>query len=297
MKKISFLKKIGIGLTPVIATTPLIFSTTGCSTNNAILTTSISFNKFLEDESLQNMSKNYFSNDEILLGSTKFFDGNYILLIGSNAYPLENNVPANTQRFFGDLYNSRNVNTWFTTYLKSSVWWRDVKTSNGLKLNRDFGFVTYIDNFDFHFYDGNREIFITDNAKLGYGYTKQNFGPFDKWTEPLLSQTRLLNEGWDKDEKVTTSDYIRQDDQAKSFRAFMQRGATFFPTNDKRTKTFETSDNNKASLMAVYKDGRLVDIIDMPTKEKTDPDPEDRETSTLYGTINKYFTDEEKKDE
>ncbi|MCQ3915267.1 MAG: hypothetical protein MJ195_00490 [Mycoplasmoidaceae bacterium] len=75
----------------------------------------------------------------------------------------------------------------------------------------------------------------------------------------------------------------------------MRRGAMMFPTTETRTKTFDTSDNNKASLMVVYKDGRLVDVIDMPTKEKTDPDPDhkDKETTTLYGTINKYFTDEE----
>ncbi|XQP55413.1 MAG: hypothetical protein ACOQNV_01470 [Mycoplasmoidaceae bacterium] len=301
MRKFSLLKKISMGLGSVAAATPLVFSATSCSSDNAILANYISYDAFLNDESLEHMNNGHFDNDDLLLGSKKFFKGNYILLIGSNAYPTdEKGEVSATQKFFGST-ESRIVDEWFAN-IHNSVWYRDVQEAGTLKLNRDFGFVTYIDSFNFRFFDGNNhEYYVTDNAKLGYGYAKKNIGPFDKWNKDWISQTRELNHTetyqWDKDEKVTESDYIRQDKSAKAFRAFMNRGASMFPTTDKRTKPFDTSPGNKASLLAIYKDGKLVDIVDMPTQEIKNPDPEkDKDTTTLYGTINKYFTDEEKED-
>lgn len=301
MKKFSLLKKLCIGLGSVAIAAPLVCTATSCSSDNGILANYISYNTFLNDESLNRMKHGRFDNDDLLLGSKKFFNGNYILLIGSNAYAMENGDASLIQKFFGST-ESRDVKSWFDN-IHNSVWYRDVQTvdSGSLKLNRDFGFVTYIDNFNFRFFDGNNhEYYVTDNAKLGYGYAKKNIGPFDKWKEDWISQTRELNHTetyqWDKNEKVTTSDYIRQDAQAKAFRAFMARGASMFPTTEQRTKTFDTSDDNKAAILAVYKDGKLVDIIDMPANEKDKDDPEDKDTATLYGTINKYFTDEEDED-
>ncbi|MCQ3915268.1 MAG: hypothetical protein MJ195_00495 [Mycoplasmoidaceae bacterium] len=111
MRKLTLLKKIGIGLAPVAIATPLIFTTTSCSKTNSILTTYISYDKILNDQSLDHMSKGNFDNDDLLLGSKKFFGGNYIMLIGSNAYPIDDKtgLPSNTSLFFGDSFNSRSV--------------------------------------------------------------------------------------------------------------------------------------------------------------------------------------------
>ncbi|MCQ3908105.1 MAG: hypothetical protein MJ200_00635 [Mycoplasmoidaceae bacterium] len=108
MKKISLLKKLGIGLAPVAIATPLIFTTTSCSKNEGILVNYISHTRFQEDESLVHMHHGHFDNDELLLGSKKFFNGNYIMFVGSNAYRSKDLEPSSTAKFFGSDGN-RNI--------------------------------------------------------------------------------------------------------------------------------------------------------------------------------------------
>lgn len=314
MKKTSLIKRLGLGLATVAAATPLVFVATGCSKASAITANYVSYKDFYETRDLSKMTSGNYSHDEILLGSKRFCNGNYVLFVGSNAFPATDN---SSLRFFGGpSCSSRKVEKWLSSdydgFLYQSVWYNEVLNFNLLKDKfdvDDFGFVTFIDNFDFKFYDKTgHEISISKDASLPLGNV-QNIGPFDKWTKDIIQQTKRYNKEvldyeWD-DESVSENDYIRQDAQAKAYRAFCQRGADLFPSvkpepepepeneEEEGSKTFDVADNNQTSLMVVYRDGRMKEIIDLPKTFNTNPDIEDKEVTTLFGAVNKYFTPEE----
>lgn len=302
MKKTSFIKNLSLGVASIAAITPVAVLATSCANSKGIVSNTISFSDLAENQSISNLESGHYKNDQLLLGSKKFFKGNYILLIGSNAWEDE----TSTLQFFGGKNaTSRDVNRWFSTDASSlfpeSIWAHDVASANAnlTKLDSDykFGFVTFIDNFDFKFYDENKhEIKVFESEKE----TKQEVGPFDKWTSDLLTQSRIWNKQnlgyeFDKDEELTTDDYIRNDDQAKTYRSFINRAAAMFPVvSGKREKTFEQA----KGIMAIYKDGKLQEVCDLPTEEKFNPQPDDtdKDTKTLFGAINKYFTIEEEEE-
>lgn len=301
MKKISLIKKLSIGVAPIVVVTPLIFTATSCSKADAILTHYLSYNKFKDDEfSVKNLKQGYFSKDDLLLGSKSFCDGNYIMFVGSNAFDTGTGTSPTSEFFTGSKTQStRLVSEWFSESMyDQSYWYKDLYASRILhEIDRDFGIVAYIDNFDFKFYTDKGREFKVYKGDLDI----QNIGPFDKWNKEsgLLTNTRANNldkdgKPWfDQDEEIEEDDYIRNDAQAKAYRAFANRGLAMFPTTDDRKITFNTADNNTAGLMVVYKDGRLKDILDLPTKHSEKDDPDDKDTGTLFGTINKYFTPEE----
>lgn len=311
MKKTLFIKKLGLGLAATAAVVPLAISATACSDTKAVTVRYISYDTLREKQSLGECAKGHFNKDKLLLGSKKFFNGNYILFIGSNAYDtevVEHQVKySTTQQFFAGSDDSRKVSNWFGSLYNDSIWGQEMTRTNSIVTNIDvdFGFVTFIDDFDFTFHDDNGHEFFVADRSSGSINLISNIGPFDIWkkTDGLLTQTREYNkmhfsdEGyeWDEDKEISEDDYIRQDDQAKAYRALINRAAALFPTNDKRKKAFDNGVNNKTGLMAVYKNGRLVDLADIPTKLSPD-DKTYKNTDTLFGTINKYYTkeDEEK---
>lgn len=298
MKKISLLKKVGIGLGSVCAATPLVLTATSCSNTSAVVTHYISFDRVREDHSLINMSNKRYTNDEVLLGTKSFSDGNYILFVGSNTFDT-------SKKFFtgsGEQRYTRDVHKWFYELYVQSIWWMDVVNyPNALKLNTKFGFATYLDDFDFRFYDKTgHEYFVSEDASKHVLGRKMNIHPFEKWSEGLIAQTKKYmkddyNYDWD-DEAVSTDDYIRTDAQAKAYRAFCERGAKMFPVNDTRTQTFVTGEEDK-SLMVIYKDGRLQEIALLPSEfNKSDTPEKDKDSATLLGAINKYYADIEEED-
>lgn len=305
MKKTSFIKKLSLSLATVGAVAPLVVLATSCSDTKAVTTTYISFNSFkdLLDEgkelNLTKMENGHFSNDSILLGDKRFYKGNYVLFVGSNGY-LNAGKPSSTMQFFGGESNmDQTVEQWFTTLFGSSYWANDIQQAWVLRdrIDREFGFVTFIDNFNFKVKDKTgHEIFVTETGESG-GLTTA-IGPFDKWGDKLVPSRRYNKEHgyeFDKDEELTSDDYIRIDDQAKTYRAFCERGKAMFPTTEKRTKTFNTDANNTEGYMLIYKDGRLQEIAGIPIviKEGATPDDKDEDTKTLFGAINKYFTEHE----
>lgn len=298
MKKISLLKKVGISIGSVCAATPLVLTATSCSNTSAIVAHYISFDRVHEDGSLINMSNKRYTNDEILLGSDSFSNGNYILFVGSNTFDT-------SKKFFtgvGEEEFSRDVHKWFYDLYDQSIWWADVqKYPNILKLNTKFGFTTFLDDFDFRFYDkSGHEYFVSANADKHALGRKMNIHPFEKWTDDLITQTKKYmkndyNYDWD-DEAVSTDDYIRTDAQAKAYRAFCERGAKMFPATGDRTQTFVTADEDK-SLMVIYKDGRLQEIALLPSEaNKSDTPEKDKDSVTLLGAINKHYADIEEED-
>lgn len=308
MKKTSFIKNLSLGVASIAAITPVAVLATSCANSKGITTTYVSFESLvkLDEEtkqpSLKEMEDGHFKNDKILLGNKKFYKGNYILLVGSNAWEEE----TSTLQFFGGKNKQiREVERWFSTdpqraLFPESIWSHDVSAAyaNLSKLDPDheFGFVTFIDNFDKKFYDENGHEFKVFSSEMD---TKECVGPFDKWDADLLAQSRIWNKDhlgyeFDKDEELTTDDYIRNDEQAKAYRSFINRAAAMFPVvEEKRTRTF---DQDKG-LMVIYKDGRLQEICDLPTDEVFEPKESDKDTKTLFGAINKYFTIEEEEEE
>lgn len=303
MKKTSFIKKLSLGLATAGAVAPLVVLATSCSDTKAVTTTYISFNTFKDlhtdhkDLNLSKMEKGHFSNDSILLGDKRFYKGNYILFVASNGYTIDGK-PSTATQFFGGAANvSQVVEEWFGDLFNDSYWRNDVEQAFvlGDRIDREFGFVTFIDNFDFKVKDKtDHEIAVIDNGGI-----ITSIGPFDKWGDKLVPTRRYNKEKFgyefDKDEELTADDYIRIDDQAKTYRAFCERGKAMFPTTEKRTKTFNTDANNTEAYMLIYKDGRLQEITSIPTviKEHATEDDKDEDTKTLFGAINKYFTEHE----
>lgn len=303
MKKTSFIKNLSLGVASIAAITPVAVLATSCANSKGVTTTYVSFESLKEKDSLQDMKYDHFDNDKILLGNKKFFKGNYFLFIGSNVWEEE----TSTLQFFGGKGNidKRDVAQWFSTgdnsLFPESIWAHDVASANAslTKLDPDhkFGFVTFVDNFDRKFYDDSNHEFKVYTSDED---TKECVGPFDKWTQDMLVKTRSGNKEhlgyeFDKDEELTTDDYIRNDDQAKAYRSFINRAAAMFPVvSGKREKTFEQA----KGIMAIYKDGRLQEICDLPSDEKYNPvkDDTDKDTKTLFGAINKYFTIEEEEE-
>lgn len=293
MKKISLLKKIGMGIASISASVPLVLTATSCSKGSNITTTYISFNRMRDERSLVNMRKSHYSNDTVLLGSDKFSNGNYILFVGSNTFSL-------TKGFFAaESTYSKDISDWFNNHLTDSVWYSDVIHYPAKLLSdpefKSFGFVTFLDNFDFKFYDKNgHQYFICRDATKYYDII-ENVNPFQKWKKEWIVQTKIFMKNvydydWD-DEAVSEGDYIRQDKQAKAYRSFCQRGLEYFPTNETRTKSFVTDDSD-GSLMVIYKGGKLQEIVTIPADKNNKNEEErlkDKDTATLMGAINKYF--------
>ncbi len=310
MNKLTLLKKLGLGAATALSTAVPLSLTTSCGNNaNGIQTTFVSAVN-LHDSSLEKVEYQSIDKDEILLGSRRFFNGNYFLFVGSNIFP-------STGTFFtGDVSGNPpvDVETWKNDFFESSFLYTDAKRAVGSnKVKTDFGFVAYIDDFDLKFYDNNNhEICICKDASKDWDII-QKVGPFDKWKPEYITQTKqfmdklkqdggrlpdgtLVDYEWD-DESVTVDDYIRQDQKAKDYRAFCERGLSFFPTTDDRKITFDTSNDSKKSLMLIYKDGRLQEIVDLPAAASPATEAEDyKETTTLFGAINKHFWIEEEDD-
>lgn len=295
MKKISLLKKLGIGLGAVAAAAPLVLTATSCSKESAVTSHYISFKSMYENEGrISSLKRSHFSHDELLLGCDDFSNGNYILFVGSNTF-------ANSRTFFAsEDCPTKDLNLWLTEYFDQSIWYNDVHNYPN-KLYQDsefkkFSFVTFIDNFDFKFYDKNdHRYYVCEDANKGLLGVKQDVSPFETWTEPLIVNTKafmrdVYDYDWD-DEAVEEGDYIRQDKQAKAYRSFCERGQRMFPTSDDRKQTFVT-DATDGSVMAIYKGGKLQEIVTIPVVKNTKTDDEklkDKDTATLLGTINKYF--------
>ena len=296
MKKISLLKKVGMGIGTMTVSIPLVLSATSCSKTSNITTTYISFDKLHEDDSLVNMKTKHYGNDTILLGSDKFSDGNYILFVGSNTFDA-------SRKFFAGGDYSKLISDWFGRLYTQSVWYEDVHNyPNSDILNCKFGFVTFLDNFDFKLYDDEDRQFWYCDEFTGKGIIdiRENISPFETWTDHTISTTKSLmtylklhnavDYDWD-DEAVEQGDYIRQDKQAKAYRSFCKRGLEFFPVKDDRSQSFIT-DSTDGSLMVIYKDGKLKEIVKMPSAKNTSKEPEkDKDTATLLGAINKYYAD------
>lgn len=292
MKKISLLKKLGLGLGTSATIVPLVFSLSSCA-NNAIDVQYISFDDYVANASggvKEKIDVGHFDYDTLLLGSKKFFDGNYFLFVGSNMF-------SSTNKFFSGDEKCRNTELWFTDLLSDSFWNIDVKNRGSDQdiINTNFGFVTFIDDFNSEFLDedGHKILLATKEQQ-----PLEIVGAFDKWTDEMITQTKIytrdqLGYDWD-DESVSTSDYIRQDASAKAYREFCKRGLAFFPTVEGgRTKSFDVADGNQTSLMLVYKDGKLKDVLDLPTKPHGTEARTDNDPATLYGAIYKYFPLEE----
>ena len=308
MKKISLLKKIGLGIASAAASVPLILTAASCSKGSAVVANYISFNALRDEfhpdtKPLPTIMKNgHYSNDEILLGTDKFFNGNYILFVGSNTFDL-------SRRYFTgwidpQLKPTMDTKKWFNNFFGNSLWYQDIQQyPNRDLLNRKFGFVTFIDDFDTKFYDkdGHRFWVCNESRKEWLGI-EEAVNPFETWTQDLITQTKnfmeklkiedVIDYDWD-DEAVSVGEYIRQDKQAKAYRSFCKRGLEYFPTNETRTKSFVT-DNSDGSLMVIYKDGKLQEIVSIPTdknKKRDDEKLKDKDTATLLGAINKYYAD------
>lgn len=299
MKKLSLLKKVGLPVAALATIAPIV-TLASCANAQGVVTTYISIEKFREDQSLVNMNSEHLGAEEILTGSKRFCDGNYILFLGSNTFD-------GSLNFFGNgsgSGKSRNVHDWFYTYFWSSVWYRDVMAfPNMEKLENKFGFVTFIDDFNFEFRDKDNHVYyLTDDAEKGIGGITQIVSPFKKWTTDFIKQTKKLNKDlgyeWD-DEAVSESDYIRQDEQAKTYRELVNLGAAMFPTTDERKQTFDTADGNTTSLMVIYKNGKLVEIVNLPQSANTktpEEQLEDKDSATLLGAMNKHFVDFEEEE-
>ena len=296
MKKISLWKKLSLGLGTCAVAVPLALTATSCTTNH-IEVKYISFDDFAETTQSSDIkltdkfNTGKFGFDKMLLGSKKFFDGNYFLFVGSNVFDT-------TNKFFGGEKDRRTTEQWFTDYLSDSFWNIDVtaRSHNEDLIDTNFGFVYYVDDFDFKFYDKEgHEIYLAKSSTEQYHVL---VSPFDKWDDTLITQTKEFNRElgyeWD-DESVEVGDYIREDESAKSYREFCKKGLAYFPTTEGgRTKTFDVGDGNKTSLMLVYKEGKLKDILDLPQDSYNGSQkPEDNDPKTLYGAINKYFPLEE----
>lgn len=311
MKKISLLKKLGFGLTVSSAILPMTFITTSCS-QNGIVSRYITFNNIYEkrdqDNPLVGLSKKHFSNDEILLGSRSFNNGNYILFVGSNMFDDARTFLAGSEA------DTRTIDKWFTDCSRYSVLFNDVnnfphENLEPGKLKHKFGFAFFLDSFNGHLFDKKgREYFLLEKAGHRESDIKTKIGPFDTWTKEMIDATKDYNEllwseqgkDWKWNEKaVKEGGYIRQDSQAKAYRAFCRRGAAMFPVQKdpesnegERDKTFATNANNTTCLMVIYRSGRLVEIADMPTVINNSKEPEkDTSSTTLLGAINKHFVD------
>ncbi|MCQ2956679.1 MAG: hypothetical protein MJ233_02255 [Mycoplasmoidaceae bacterium] len=86
MKKLSLLKKIGLGTVTAISTAVPLSLITSCGNVKGIQTAFISADN-LHASSLEKLQTQSIGRDEILLGSKRFFDGNYFLFVGSNIFP------------------------------------------------------------------------------------------------------------------------------------------------------------------------------------------------------------------
>lgn len=304
MKKLSLLKKLGLSAVIVAAVAPLVVTATSCSNKNEIVTRYASFKELHQQmtdmKQLDCLKTGHFSYEQLLLGTKKFHKGNYILFVGSS-------LNDNTKKFFTNNTNSSDIELWFSDYVYESIWYNDIISLPIEILNKiedDFGLVAYLDDFnslDYKFYDEDKhEIHISENATAGDMGLITNISPFKKWTTEIINQTKKANQmyfdyEWD-DESVTTDDYIRQDDQAKSYRALCELGTKFFPViEEKRPKTFDVSENCNP-VMAIYQNGRLMEIQDLPTK-LGEAKEDNKDTTTLFGAINKYFTVQEEEEE
>lgn len=300
MKKISLLKKIGMGIASISASVPLVLTATSCSKGSDVVTKYVSFDSIREQHTLSEMKNGHYSNDKILLGSNKFFDGNYILFVGSNTFD------ASSRFFTGQIdpkqYPPKEVAKWFGNLFVDSIWYADIaQYPNKDLLERKFGFVTFIDDFngDYRDKDGH-QYWVCKESSQGWLGVDEAVHPFATWTNDLITQTdvfmkKLKTEGvvnydWD-DEAVSVGDYIRQDKQAKAYRSFCKRGLEYFPTNETRTKSFVTDDSD-GSLMVIYKDGKLQEIVTIPADKNKKNEYEklkDKDPATLLGAINKYY--------
>lgn len=309
MKKLSWIKRISLGGSASVAAIAPIALTTSCVNTKSIATAIFSWNDVATNGSLANIKDIYSSYDDILLGSKKFWKGNYILFVGSTMFD------ATCTFFSGDAKN-KTLDLWRTTSFESSCLNNDVlqakanleDNTDGTKTIIDFGFLSFIDNWDGKVYDNSgHEIHVTTKAEPGQSalWHSWNIGPFDTWTNETITQTRLFMKNgygydWNSDEdnpEVVGGDYIRQDAQAKSYRDFVNRGKTFFPTTESRTTTFDNANDNKTSLMVIYKDGRMQEIVSMPTSPCSPLDIATKDTSTLAGAINTYFIEIEEDEE
>lgn len=273
MKNKSFLNKLI--LLPVICTIGSIptMSLTSCSSDN-IYVSYTDYNSILEN-------KNYyghavFQNIEywkILYGSKNFYNGNYIVIFGSSTF-------SDTNKFFtGQESSFTSLDKWYKKesdggYFDKSIFYSGLVSNT--KNIKNFGIFNVIDYFDGKIFDNkNHEInvFLKNNKS---GIKDDKISPWTKWDKNTINNTASYNKKdyddksvdflWDKD-SVSESDYIRNDQSAKAFRAMATFGAKLYPKSEDdknpttgRSMTFNTADNNSDSCILVFVDGKLKTI-------------------------------------
>lgn len=278
MKKRLFLNKFI--LLPVTLTTGFmsIMSFTSCS-SDYIYVSSIDYNSIHTNKNYNNAVFRNIEYWKILYGSKKFYNGNYIVIFGSSTF-------EDTNKFFTGQDNSfESLDKWYKNkedngYFDNSIFYAGI-VNNG-KIIKNFGIFNIIDYFNGKFYDNkNHEInvFLTGDTAI----KDDKISPWTKWTKPAIDYTYYYNKKdfddkkinflWDKD-SVSTSDYIRNDQSAKAFRAMATFGAKLYPkTQDENNKnkdtsrsmTFNTEDGNTDSRVLIFVNGKLKDLTYLPT--------------------------------
>jgi len=292
MKSLSLLKKIALGSGVVAAVTPIALMSTSCAIED-IGADYIEFNSVLHEKDYSKANVGTQSFKRLLFGSKKVFDGNYILFTGSNMSPA-------TCKFYSGSSYLRSRDNWFKTSTESDAghfWEGDfflgIEKTEGTAI-KNFGIFNVIDFWDGKVYDNKgHEITVCAQPDV----PTQVFSPFAKWTDAMITQTKLYNKAhkyeWDE-KSVTTKDYIRNDASAVAYRAFINTALSVYPVNDKRKKSFDVSDNNTAAKMLVFVDG----VLQVTDKEKNQDIWDIPSSSTAWQEmIIKYFKDEEKKPE
>jgi len=289
MKSLSLLKKIALGSGVIAAATPIALMSTSCAIED-LAADYIDFNNILLNKDYTKANVGSQSFKRLLFGSKRVFDGNYVLFVGSNMSPA-------TCKFYSGSSALRTRENWFKTSTESEsghFWDGDfflgVEMTAGTPI-KNFGIFNVIDFWDGKVYDNKgHEITVCSQPDV----PTQIISPFAKWTDQMITQTKLYNKShkyeWDE-KSVTTKDYVRNDSSALAYRAFNQTALKVYPTNDKRKKSFDVSDNNTSAKMLVFVDGELQvtdkeknqDIWDLPTSKQAWND-----------MIIKYFKDEEK---
>lgn len=264
MKRLTWLRNLGLSAASIAAVTPVIITTTSCTVTSYYVDEFVfDFQKIHEGEDFDTKNVKHYSTsfNSLLYGSKKYHNGNYVLFVGTA-------TNASTAKFLGT--ETRTREQWMENFNLSPFYTavKDVYThedaySQGIK---DCGFYEFID-----FFDG----VVKDKKghELSYsekdGVKLDNIGPFVKWTQASINQTKSLTKtelGYDWDETSVTKDkdYVRQDESAIAYREMVKRGLALYPVNDKRKKENTFDAETGAPKMLVFKDGVLQEIKAMP---------------------------------
>lgn len=263
MKRLSLIKKIGLGLGSAAAIAPIAVMLSSCAVTSITVDT-IKITDFVSEDGKAYFSKAKHLNlafKDLLYGSKGVYSGNYILLVGTN-------MISSTCNFFSGQDTTGTRDDWYNVNIEESIFFKgvaNVAADVRKELVENVGFYNIIDFFDFKIYDNTKhELAISTDGKL----KTEQINPYMKWTEQTINTTydynhSILHYEWDK-ESVEDGDYIRNDASAVAYRAFNDYGAALYPEDKdkKREVTFDTTGNS--SRMAVFKEGKLITITDIP---------------------------------